>query len=196
MLQIPTVATGAIAQDIGLRTAGSLILSPPTEAASIIRAAPHVLGPDQEYSVTTATQSDDGNDSLFTQFMEVKETYEVEDLTVPVSPEVKGSLRRHVEFWHSIGAPNFIISVIYEGYRLPFEQVPPGIFLGITNQLLIIHSLSIKPFWNSYTHAGWWRSSPPPPPPPFVINPLSVSIQPNGKKKLIIDLQYVNKFLV
>jgi len=55
MLQIPTVATGAIAQDIGLRTAGSPILPPPTEAASIIRAAPHVLGSDQECSVTTAT---------------------------------------------------------------------------------------------------------------------------------------------
>ena len=107
MLQIPTVATGAIAQDTGLRTAGWPILPPPTEAASIIRAAPHALGPDQERSVTTATQSDGGNDSLITQFMEVKETYEVEDLTVPVSPEVKGSLRRHVEFWHSIGAPNF-----------------------------------------------------------------------------------------
>ena len=75
-----------------------------------------------------ATQSDDGNDSLITQFMEVKETYEVEDLTVPISPEAKGSLRRHVEFWHSIGAPNFILSVIYEGYRLPFEQVPPREF--------------------------------------------------------------------
>ena len=94
MLQIPTVATSAIAQDIGLRTARSPIIPPPTEAASIIRVAPHVLGPDQECSVTTATSSDDGNDALITQFMEVKETYEVEDLTVPVSPEVKGSLRR------------------------------------------------------------------------------------------------------
>ena len=60
--------------------------------------------------------------------MDVKETYEAEDLTVRVSPEVKGCLRRHVEFWHSIGVPNFILSAIYEGYRLPFEQVPPGNF--------------------------------------------------------------------
>ena len=55
MLQIPTVATGATAQDIGLRTAGSPVIPPPTEAVSIIRAAPHVLGSDQECSVTTAT---------------------------------------------------------------------------------------------------------------------------------------------
>ena len=32
--------------------------------------------------------------------------------------------------------------------------------------------------------------------PPYVVNPLSVSIQPNGKKRLILDLRYVNKHLI
>ena len=31
--------------------------------------------------------------------------------------------------------------------------------------------------------------------PPRVVNPLSVSFQANGKKRLILDLRYVNKFL-
>ena len=31
--------------------------------------------------------------------------------------------------------------------------------------------------------------------PPRVVNPLSVSVQHNGKKRLILDLRYVNKFL-
>ena len=31
--------------------------------------------------------------------------------------------------------------------------------------------------------------------PPRVVNSLSVSVQANGKKKLILDLRYVNKFL-
>ncbi|XP_072042758.1 uncharacterized protein [Amphiura filiformis] len=31
--------------------------------------------------------------------------------------------------------------------------------------------------------------------PPHVINPLTVSIQPNGKKRLILDLRMVNKFI-
>lgn len=30
--------------------------------------------------------------------------------------------------------------------------------------------------------------------PPVVVNPLSVSIQPNGKKRLILDLRHVNFF--
>ena len=32
--------------------------------------------------------------------------------------------------------------------------------------------------------------------PPHVVNPLSVSIQPNGKKRLILDLRYINNFLI
>ena len=32
--------------------------------------------------------------------------------------------------------------------------------------------------------------------PPLVVNPLSVSVQSNGKKKLILDLRHVNDFFV
>jgi len=32
--------------------------------------------------------------------------------------------------------------------------------------------------------------------PPHDGNPLSVSIQPNGKKRLILDLRYINNFLL
>ena len=31
--------------------------------------------------------------------------------------------------------------------------------------------------------------------PPYVVNPLSVSVQANGKKRLILDLRYVNNHL-
>ena len=31
--------------------------------------------------------------------------------------------------------------------------------------------------------------------PPLVVNPLYVSVQANGKKKLILDLRHVNKYL-
>jgi len=31
---------------------------------------------------------------------------------------------------------------------------------------------------------------------PFVVNPLSVSVQPYGKKRLILDLRHVNKSLI
>ena len=32
--------------------------------------------------------------------------------------------------------------------------------------------------------------------PLYVVNPLSVSVQTNGKKRLILDLRHVNKYLI
>lgn len=66
MLQIPTIATGANAQDIGPRTVGSCIPSPPTEAEAIIQAAPNVLGlkQDQESSLTMPPPSDNKNSQI------------------------------------------------------------------------------------------------------------------------------------
>ena len=32
--------------------------------------------------------------------------------------------------------------------------------------------------------------------PPYVTNPLSVSVEANGKKRLILDLRHVNKYLI
>ena len=92
----PAAVTVATVQDTGPRTAVSCCPAPPTEVASIIQ----MLGREQEV-LPTVIPSHSGDCALFPQLSEVKETYEFEDLTVPV----KGNLRRHVEFWHSIGAP-------------------------------------------------------------------------------------------
>lgn len=72
MLQIPTIATGAIAQDIGPKTVRSCMPSPPTEAEDIIQAAPHVLGleQDQESSLTMPPPSDN-NDSQIAHFIKM-----------------------------------------------------------------------------------------------------------------------------
>ena len=40
--------------------------------------------------------------------------------------QVKSSLRRNISFWHAIGAPEFILSVIKDGYRVLFEIIPFG----------------------------------------------------------------------
>ena len=43
---------------------------------------------------------------------------------------VKGKLSKSIAFWHSIGAPDFILSVIRDGYKIPLFQgvssLPPG----------------------------------------------------------------------
>lgn len=90
MLQIPTIATGAIAQDIGPRTVGSCTPSSPTEAEAIIQAAPHVLGleQDQESSLTMPPPSDN-NDSQIAHFIKMFADSHCNRLTTKVKPDLK-----------------------------------------------------------------------------------------------------------
>lgn len=38
---------------------------------------------------------------------------------------VKGCLHENIAFWHSIGASNWLLKVIREGYCLPLVDLPP-----------------------------------------------------------------------
>lgn len=40
------------------------------------------------------------------------------------SINVKGNLKKNVEFWKFIGAPHFILTTIENGYKLPFACIP------------------------------------------------------------------------
>lgn len=42
-----------------------------------------------------------------------------------VAGRVRGRLKEHVDFWRSIGASQFVIKIITEGYYLPFVSQPP-----------------------------------------------------------------------
>ena len=105
---------------------------------------------------------------------------------------VKGNLRKQIQFWREIGTSKFILKVIEEGYKLPFKTIPVAAVLKINNsakchqqfvqeaiaELVVLIERGIQ----SQTT-------------PHVVNPLSVSIQANGKKRLILDVRYVNKCL-
>ena len=108
------------------------------------------------------------------------------------SLSVKGNLRTHIDFWKSIGAPDFILSIIGNGYQLPFASSPEPVKLKNNNSARLnadfvdqaICELVLSGRVREVSHQ------------PFVVNPLSVSIQPCGKKRLILDLRHVNKCLV
>lgn len=106
--------------------------------------------------------------------------------------QVKGSLRRNISFWHDIGAPEFILSIIQDGYRLPFETIPSGNVLN--NNMSSLHypkfvEERILELLHTYRVVEVQAL-------PYVVNPPSVSVQPNGKKRLILDLRYVNKHFI
>ena len=105
------------------------------------------------------------------------------------SPLLKGRLKTKLDYWHTIGANNFVIDTIKFGYRIPFISTPcralfhnnksalenASFVESAISELVGNHSVIEVPFV------------------PHVVNPLSVSIQSSGKKRLILDLRHVNQ---
>ena len=104
-------------------------------------------------------------------------------------PVLKGRLKKNLDYWYSIGTNNFVIDTINFGFRIPFISTPCKAFFhnksaldnasfeSAISELVVNHSVVEVPFV------------------PHVVNPLSVSIQSSGKKRLILDLRHVNQFI-
>ena len=104
---------------------------------------------------------------------------------------VKRRLRRALEFWKDIHAPQFILDVIEFGYKLPLLQIPTP-FTARNNSSALEQSAFVENAINDLIRQGCVTEV-------FeqliIIKPLSVSIQKSGKKRLILDLRHVNLFL-
>ncbi|XP_078688642.1 uncharacterized protein LOC144920363 [Branchiostoma floridae x Branchiostoma belcheri] len=104
---------------------------------------------------------------------------------------VRGRLKKNIAYWERCGAPEFILDTIREGYKLPFKELP--------NSRLLHNNASAKNNFEFVSSAvsellqlGCIQEVSKC---PFICNPLSVAIQSSGKKRLILDLRYVNLFL-
>lgn len=83
------------------------------------------------------------------------------------------------------------MDTIWNGYRIPFYTTPSSIYLQNNRTALhhsdfvieAIHDLLIRGLIVECNQK------------PFVVNPLTVSVQSNSKKRLILDLRHVNKHL-
>ena len=105
--------------------------------------------------------------------------------------QVKGNLRKNLHFWRGIGASPFILSVIEEGCKLPFFAFPePAAFKN--NRSALEHAEIVERALKVLFQSGRVIRCAVP---PYVVNPLSVSVQANGNKRLILDLRYVNRHL-
>ena len=147
------------------------------------------LGPPQRGSLTPSNDMDSLCDEL--SIHEYEDIVEVDYFFDTVN--VKGRLKDHIQFWVNIQAPEFILSVISEGYKLPLLHTPPRSFTknnlsAIKNSVFVTESIldllasdRISEFSKDSLH---------------VINPLSVSTQSSGKRRLILDLRFVNQFIL
>ena len=67
-----------------------------------------------------------GNDAPFDEFIEVINDSQHKRFTGSAVLQVKDGLMRNISFWLSIGAPEFILSIIQDAYLLPFETITSG----------------------------------------------------------------------
>ena len=107
-------------------------------------------------------------------------------------PNVKGRLKSHLAFWIDIKAPDFIIDCIREGYKIPFYSTPePATFPN--NRSAHVHadfvSEALLELLSTCRIVETRKED------LVVINPLSVATNKSDKKRLILDLRYVNKHI-
>ena len=123
----------------------------------------------------------------------VERSWEVEEaVREQATTVVKGRLRDCAEFWKEvIKAPAYIIDCIQDGYKLPLYSEPPpheqsnsastfkynDFVTAAVAELL--HNGCIKKLESA----------------PYICSPLSVVVNPEGKKRLVINLRYLNQFL-
>ena len=102
-------------------------------------------------------------------------------------PVLKGRLRSCLSYWHTIGANSFVIDTIKFGYRIPFISTPCQARFS-NNQSALNNASFVESAIAELVHTHAVVELPFI---PHVVNPLSVSIQSSGKKRLILDLRHV-----
>lgn len=104
---------------------------------------------------------------------------------------VRGNLAKCYQEWEKIGASGFILSVIRNGYKIPFIDFPtPKVCRNNGSALkekeFVSEAISDL-LGNRCVEVLDY--------PPAIVNPLSVSVQSSGKKRLILDLRHVNLYI-
>ena len=106
------------------------------------------------------------------------------------TPNVLGRLRARVDRWEEMGASEFILDTLKSGYKLPLVDNPDSKCFknnksALRNQIFVDQAIEELQTSGRIIKVGE---------PPRIVNPLSVS--ENGeKKRLILDLRYVNQHL-
>ena len=123
-----------------------------------------------------ANQLNQSNEDVLAQVDQFTQNYELES---GHSLRVKGNLSINLVFWRSLGAPNFIMSIIENAYRMPFISLPLSVKLR-NNKSARIHADFVDQAVRELLNSDRVRIVEEQ---PFVVNPLSVSVQPCGKKR-------------
>ena len=105
---------------------------------------------------------------------------------------IKGRLRENISFWRNVlKAPTPVLNWIEDGYKLPLITEPPA-HMQANQPAAIEHQQFINEAVVDLLHNGCVQKVVAA---PHVCSPLSVVCNAEGKKRLAINLRYVNHFL-
>ena len=104
---------------------------------------------------------------------------------------VKGRLKDHLSFWRAIKANQWVISMIRDGYALPFVELPPRKKMenhksAADEKEFVAEQIKELLLTGCVTEVN--RAD------IHVVSPLGV-VKNSVKKRLILDLRFVNKYL-
>lgn len=104
-----------------------------------------------------------------------------DNVTVEESLSVKGRLKQALPYWKTFCSDQFILETLEFGYKLPLLHVPPPTGRFYNNKSALDNSDFVTQAIEQLLTSGCVK---PVSEKPHMVNPLSVSIQSSGKKRL------------
>ena len=149
------------------------------------------LSTSDEYydSIFSNIDNDSVNEQCSKQVSFTDDYYEYESGSKQII--VKGRLSKNIDFWKSIGANDFIIETIRDGYKIPFYSLPESCKLKNNKSARDESQFVSEAILDLIKRVLVVKCETA----PYIVNPLTVSVQSSGKKRLILDLRIVNQHL-
>ena len=95
---------------------------------------------------------------------------------------------KSIGHWQLLGAPDFILSIIRCGYKIKFISTPPPQHYknngAVVNECEFVVDAILELLRDNRIEEVFS--------PPDIVNPLTVSVQSSGKRRLILDLRHIN----
>ena len=105
---------------------------------------------------------------------------------------VQGRLCQHSQFWiEELEASEFVRGIILQGYRLPFSVFPPPL-ISRNHHSAFQHADFVSDAITDLGQSGCVVQTTVC---PTVCSPLQVVVNAKGKRRLVLDLRYVNQYL-
>ena len=108
-------------------------------------------------------------------------------------PLIRGRLKAHIKEWEKLNAPSWILSLVSDGLRVPFEKIPPPIILPNNKTAVLEENRTwVRETLLEYIRLGFVKKVDYP---LRLILPLQVSQHSSRKKCLIHDETALNDFV-